>query len=90
MGGKISDEEIQAYERALAEFQERGDGREAAKVLGQLGLLYYRRGEWDRAIEYCERRMKIKEAIGDRYGLANTYNGLGLVYADKGEWDRSI
>jgi len=58
--GKISDEEIQSYERALAEFQERGDEKEAAKILRQLGILYYRGGEWDLAIEYYEKSMKIK------------------------------
>ena len=49
--GKISDEEIQAYERALAEFQERGDEREAAKILRPRGVRYYRRGEWDIVID---------------------------------------
>ena len=87
---KISDEEIQSYERALAEFQERGDEREAAKILMQLGILHHRRCEWDLAIEYHKKSMKIKDALGDRYGLAQTYNNLGLVYADKGEWDLAI
>ena len=87
---KISDEEIQSYERALVEFQERGDEREAAKVLGQLGTLHHRRGKWDLAIEYYEKDMVIYEALGDRHGLAQTYGNLGNVYADKGEWDRAI
>ncbi len=88
--GKISDEEIQSYERALAEFQERGDEREAAKILMQLGILHYRRGEWGIAIEYYEKSMKIKEALGDRHGLAKTYGNLGSVYARKGEWGIAI
>ena len=87
---KISDEEIHAYERVLAEFQERGDEKEASKILGQLGILYYMRGEGDLAIEYYEKDMEISEALGDRHGLASTYNNLGLVYADKGEWDIAI
>jgi len=87
---KISDEEIQAYERALEEFKNRGDEKEAAKTLRQLGLLHYRRGEWDLAIEYYEKDMEISEALGDRHGLAQTYNNLGAVYARKGEWDLAI
>jgi tetratricopeptide (TPR) repeat protein len=87
---KISDEEIQSYERALAEFKERGDEKEAAKILKQLGTLYYRRGEWDRAIEYYENAMEIFEARGDRHGLAKTYGDLGSMYARKGEWDHAI
>jgi len=88
--GKISDEEIQSYERALAEFQERGDEKDAAKASGQLGILHYRRGEWDLAIEYYKKDMEISEDLGDQHGLAQTYNNLGSVYADKGEWDLAI
>jgi len=87
---KISDEEIQSYERALVAFQERGDEKEAANVLGQLGILHYRRGEWDLAIEYYEKDIEIFEALGDQHGLGATYNNLGLVYARKGEWDLAI
>ncbi|MEA1895698.1 MAG: tetratricopeptide repeat protein, partial [Euryarchaeota archaeon] len=87
---KISDEEIQAHEKALAEFQERGDEKEAAKVLGQLGILHYRRGEWDLATEYCETSMEIFETLGDQHGLAQTYNNLGSVYFRKGEWNLAI
>ncbi len=87
---KTSDEEIQAYERALAEFQERGDESEVAKTLGQLGILYYRRYEWDRAIEYCKKSMETFEDLDDRHGLAATYNNLGLVYTHNGEWDHAI
>ncbi len=88
--GKISDEEMQSYERALAEFQERGDEKEVSKILGQLGILYYRRGEWDRAIEYYEKSMEIFDAIGNQHGLAKAYGNLGNAYASKGEWDLAI
>ncbi|RZN15667.1 MAG: tetratricopeptide repeat protein [Methanosarcinales archaeon] len=87
---KISDEEIQSYERALEEFQKQGDKKEAANILEQLGILYYRRSEWDRAIEYYEKNMEIFEALGNRHGLASTYGNLGSVYYRKGEWDRAI
>ncbi len=87
---KISDEAIQAYERALEEFKDRGDEKEVVKILGPLGILYYRRGEWDLAIEYYEKDMELSEALRDRRGLAQTYNNLGLVYVDKGKWDLAI
>jgi len=87
---KISDEEIQAYKRALEEFKDRGDEKEVVKILGHLGILYYRRGEWDLAIEYYEKDMELSEALRDRRGLAQTYNNLGLVYVDKGKWDLAI
>jgi hypothetical protein len=55
---KISDEEMQAYERALAEFQERVM-RETAKILRPLGIMYYRSGECDLGIEYYAKDMEV-------------------------------
>ena len=61
-----------------------------ADTLQIFGILLYKQGEWDRAIEYYEKSLKDKERLGDVHGMAQTYNNLGLVYADKGEWDRAI
>jgi tetratricopeptide (TPR) repeat protein len=55
-----------------------------------IGSVHYRKGEWDLAIEYYEKDMKISEDMGDRHGLAQTYNNIGLIYADKGEWGLAI
>jgi tetratricopeptide (TPR) repeat protein len=80
---KISNEEILAYERALEEFKKRGDEKEVAKILGHIGTLHHRRGEWGHAIEYYEKSIQIFEALRDQHGLASSYNNLGLVYAAK-------
>jgi tetratricopeptide (TPR) repeat protein len=67
-----------------------GDRYGLASTYNNLGTVYADKGEWDLAIEYHEKGMKIFEALGDRYGLASTYHNLGNVYAKKGEWDIAI
>ncbi len=61
-----------------------------AAICNNLGTIVDRLGEWDKAIEYYEKSLKIKEKLGDFQGMAQTYNNLGLVYKDKSEWDKAI
>jgi tetratricopeptide (TPR) repeat protein len=59
-------------------------------LANDLGLLYYDKGERDKAIKYLQRSLAIKEKVGDEYGMSTTFNNLGLVYKAKGEWDKAI
>ncbi len=61
-----------------------------SSVAHLLGMVYQDKGEWDRAIEYYERSLAIKEKVGDEHGMSTTFNNLGLMYKAKGEWDRAI
>jgi tetratricopeptide (TPR) repeat protein len=66
------------------------EGEEKAGSIMALGGIYYKRGNWDKAMELCRESQEISEKLGDVHGLASTYGNLGLVYADKGEWDTAI
>ena len=59
-------------------------------LFNDLGSVYKAKGEWDRAIDFYERSLAIKEKVGDEHGMAPTLNNLGSVYKAKGEWDRAI
>jgi tetratricopeptide (TPR) repeat protein len=61
-----------------------------SSVAHLLGMVYQAKGEWERAIEYYERSLAIKEKVGDEHGMATTLNNLGSVYKAKGEWERAI
>jgi hypothetical protein len=36
------------------------------------------KGAWDKAIEFYQQSLAIKEQLGDRHGMAQTYNNLGI------------
>jgi len=59
-------------------------------LANNLGVLYRAKGDWERAIEYYERSLALKEKVGDEYGMAPTFHDLGLVYQHKGKWDKAI
>jgi tetratricopeptide (TPR) repeat protein len=54
------------------------------------GVVYQDKGEWERAIEYYERSLALKEKAGDEYGMAPTFHDLGLMYQYKGKLDKAI
>lgn len=60
------------------------------QVLSETGLVYKVKGEWDKAIDYYQRSLAIKEKVADEHEMAPTFNNLGNVYQAKGEWDRAI
>jgi len=62
----------------------------AGTLAGDLGLLYKAKGEWDKAIEYYQRSLAIREKVGDERGMSITFNNLGAIYQDKGDWDKAI
>jgi tetratricopeptide (TPR) repeat protein len=59
-------------------------------LTNDLGLLYQKKGEWERAIEYLERSLAVFKKVDDEHRMSFTFNNLGLVYKAKGEWDKAI
>jgi tetratricopeptide (TPR) repeat protein len=84
------DEWIAWSEAGIAACQQLGDARGEGAILGNLGLVYWRKGEWDKAIEFYQNALATLEQLGDRHGMAQTYVGLGSVYYRKGAWDKAI
>jgi hypothetical protein len=83
----LLDAAIGFSERAL-EMVPKGSANEAA-LLGNLGLIYRRRGELDRAEEAHQKSLAICEQMGDQRGISRQCGNLGLIYQARGELDRA-
>lgn len=55
-----------------------------------LGIIFYNKGDYDKAINYYSRSLKIREEIGDKKGIAATLNNFGIVYQDQGDYAKAI
>ncbi len=73
--------------RAL-QFLDSGSSYEGL-ILGNLGLIYRRRGDLDRAEEMHRKSLAIEEKLGRPEGMANQYGNLGLIYRTRGDLDRA-
>jgi len=59
-------------------------------VLNNMGIVYLRQGDWDRALEMYGKSLEIRERLGDHHGMAQTLGNIGNVYRVKGDWDGAL
>ena len=53
-------------------------------------MLYVSLGDYRKAIEYHEKRLKIGKEIGDRAGEGRAYGNLGNAYDSLGDYQRAF
>ena len=65
---------------------------EYSEAYNNLGLAYRSNGDYDRAIEYYQKALKIdlKQLGPDHPNVATRYNNLGVAFDNKGDHDRAI
>ena len=66
------------------------DKQEKAKILTELGIIFYCLGELDKALGYYKKALKLDEELGRKEGMAIQLGNIGVVYKTKGELDKSL
>ena len=66
--------------------------RDRGAIYNQLGLMAYGLGQYEEAIGYYEKSIRIKEEQNpcDHLGLANSYNNIGGVYDSMGDYPKAL
>lgn len=62
----------------------------AARVTGNIGSCYERKSEFDRALEYDNKALKMAEKIGDKLIQANNLGNIGIIYFKQGNYSKSL
>lgn len=52
----------------------------ATACLHQLGILSYRRGDYDQALDWYRKSLDIFEQLGNRAGMATSYHQLSSIF----------
>ncbi len=66
------------------------DLKETGRVMINMGLLHFERGQFDNALECYERARTIHEKLGDKSALAGIYLNMGLLYFAKDELEKAL
>lgn len=78
------------YRQAETAAKQAKDKEGLAVALGNIGIIYRRKGELDKALDYFEQIMKIHRDMKDREGEAKDLGNIGVIYRDKGEPDKAL
>ena len=61
-----------------------------AQVLGQLGVVAYRHGDYDVALNWYRKALAIMEELGDLSGMSSSYHALGMVAQRRSDYDVAL
>ena len=61
-----------------------------ANALHTQGTSYYFRGDYEQALEYHDKSLKINEETGDKKGMARTLYNIGIIYFNQGNYEKAL
>jgi tetratricopeptide (TPR) repeat protein len=79
-----------AYDIRLIAAQQSGDRRDEGVCLNNLGYIYKRRREYDKALSYYEQSLLIRRELGDRKGEGVTLNNMAEIYRARGIYESAL
>lgn len=74
-------EALQYYKRALPLVEQSGDKVYYANALNDIALTYRQMGQYDQALQYCQKAIAVNKEIDNTYGIGLNYQILGDIYA---------
>lgn len=80
----------QHVERQYARMLGRMERTDAAVLMNNIGLLQHARGNYDEALDYCQRSFEIDEEIGNVSGMAKSLHQIGLVHYARGNYEAAL
>jgi tetratricopeptide (TPR) repeat protein len=70
--------------------EDQGLQRTKGSHFSHAGVIYWYRGDLDRALEYHQKSLQLREKLNDKSGILRALNNLGLVYWSKGKLDDAM
>ena len=61
-----------------------------ANILGQMGILEYDLGRYEKSLGYLETSIAIQEEIGDKAGEGTTLNNISTIYQSQGDYTTAL
>ena len=90
MEADINDPALEKLLRKAIEIYRSMDRKvELANASATLGLVYLRRGEWQRAESLFRDSLHLEEMLQRCFGMASDYGNLGLIAQKTGRYDKA-
>ena len=77
-------------QQSVALAEELGDKLHIARSLNNIGYLYWKKGELDRALEYGLQSLVLYEELDLKQAIAAVRDTIGIIYHQKGEMEQAV
>ena len=78
------------FEEAIKIFRLSNDRHGEAVALGYVANCHRKLENLDKALEFAQRALRMKEELGDRGEIGNTQNQLGLIYWELADYPAAV
>ena len=82
-------QQILNYQQALEMDEKRNDMRGKASRLRYIGLVYFKKENWEQALKHYTESLKLSDEIKDLVGKKETLNKLGDMYIAQGDEEKA-
>ncbi len=76
--------------QSLALSEKLGWKRGTASCLGRLGVYYWNKADYPKALDYDFRALKMNEALGNRERVAANMSNIGIIYDKQGDYSKAL
>lgn len=81
---------LEKYREALTMYEAAEQLEGTGRVLHQIGYIYSRLGEYEKAVNYYGRALSIARDVGDLRGQSSGLNNIGAVYRSWGKPEEAV
>lgn len=78
------------FEKVLSMFQTSKDSHGEAVTLGYIANCYRKLEDLEKALNFAQQALRMKEELGDRDEIGKTHNQLGLIYWEQADYPVAI
>jgi signal transduction histidine kinase/Tfp pilus assembly protein PilF len=87
----ISLEKSLEYDLQNAEYQKSlGLVRNLSGTYNNIGLAYYRMGDYGKSLEYFDLSLQLREELNDTVNIVKTLNNLGVIAQTSGNFEKAL
>ncbi len=86
-GKKVS---VEDYLKIAKEKEKAGDMKESSRFVNEVATLYWKKEDYEKALDYYKESVKLNESINNQHGIIGIYGNMAMIYADKKDYDRSL
>ncbi|MFX0149821.1 MAG: tetratricopeptide repeat protein [Candidatus Hodarchaeota archaeon] len=72
------------------DLEEKEIKKRKGELLQNKGIIYWYKGDLDKALQSHQQGLEIKKELNDKQGISDSFNNLGLVHWSKGNFDQAI
>jgi len=85
------DKALEYFQQSLKVFEKiQADKKEFAKPLLNICIIYWRKDDYSKALDYCLKSLRISESIDNQRGIADAKHNIGTVYDLSGKYDTAL